>query len=142
MAIVGIARAEPRQFWEENDTWSLAIGGLAYAFIFAMAATAFDRSVNWLGARSWKILHTVGAYYIWLTYMIVLVTFALDAPRYWLSGPETNRAAARLYLPDGVAVQFVLPGFDDAETAAARPSADRSRLGRGGWTTALYATLS
>jgi len=83
MAIVGIALAESRQFWEENDTLSLAIGGLAYAFILAMAATSFDRSLNWLGARSWKILHTVGVYYIWLTFLIVVVTFALSAPRYW-----------------------------------------------------------
>jgi sulfoxide reductase heme-binding subunit YedZ len=83
MAIVGIALAEPRQFWEDNDTLSLAIGGLAYAFIVAMAATSFDRSVDWLGARSWKILHTVGAYYIWLTFLIVFVTFAFSAPRYW-----------------------------------------------------------
>ena len=83
MAIVSIALAQPREFWEDNDTLSLAIGGLAYAFIFAMAATSFDRSVNWLGARSWKILHTVGAYYIWLTFLIVFVTFALSAPRYW-----------------------------------------------------------
>jgi methionine sulfoxide reductase heme-binding subunit len=83
MAIVGIALAEPRQFWEDNDTVSLAIGGLAYAFIVAMAATSFDRSANWLGARWWKILHTVGAYYIWLTFLIIFVTFALGAPRYW-----------------------------------------------------------
>jgi DMSO/TMAO reductase YedYZ heme-binding membrane subunit len=83
MAIVSIALAEPRQFREDNDTFSLAIGALAYAFIIAMAATSFDRSANWLGARSWKILHTVGAYYIWLTFLIVLVSFAFDAPRYW-----------------------------------------------------------
>ncbi len=84
MAIVGIALAEPQQFREDNDAFSLSIGVLAFAFIVAMAATSFDRSVNWLGARSWKILHTVGAYYIWLTFLIVVVTFALDAPRYWL----------------------------------------------------------
>jgi sulfoxide reductase heme-binding subunit YedZ len=83
MAIVSIAVAQPRQFWEDNDPLSLTIGGLAYAFIVAMAATSFDRSVNWLGARSWKILHTVGAYYIWLTFLSVFITFALGAPRHW-----------------------------------------------------------
>jgi methionine sulfoxide reductase heme-binding subunit len=83
IAIVAIALAEPQQFWEDNDTLSLAIGGLAYAFIFAMAATSFDRSVNWLGSPSWKILHTVGVYYIWLTFLIVVVAFALSVPRYW-----------------------------------------------------------
>ena len=38
-----------------------------------------------MSARSWKILHTVGAYYIWLTFLIVVVTFARSAPRYWVS---------------------------------------------------------
>jgi hypothetical protein len=35
MAIVGIALAELRQFREDNDTFSLSIGVLAYAFIVA-----------------------------------------------------------------------------------------------------------
>jgi methionine sulfoxide reductase heme-binding subunit len=62
----------------------LVIGGIAYAFIFAMAATSSDRSAAWLGPRKWKVLHKVGSYYIWLTFVVVLVTFALDEPRYWL----------------------------------------------------------
>jgi hypothetical protein len=73
MAIMGIALADPQPFREDNDAFSLSIGVLAYAFSVAMAATSFDRSVMWLGARSWKILHTVGAYYIWLTFLIVVV---------------------------------------------------------------------
>lgn len=40
-------------------------GALAYLFLFAMAATSFDRSAAWLGARRWKLLHTVGAWYVW-----------------------------------------------------------------------------
>lgn len=43
-------------------------GGLAYLFLFAMAATSFDRSAAWLGARRWKWLHTVGAWYVWLVF--------------------------------------------------------------------------
>jgi hypothetical protein len=39
--------------------------GLGYVFLYAMAATSFDRSVKWLGFRRWKILHTVGLYYLW-----------------------------------------------------------------------------
>lgn len=76
-------KQKARKLREDNDAFSLSIGVLAYAFIVAMAATSFDQWVKWLGARSWKILHTVGTYYIWLTFLIVVVTFALEAPRYW-----------------------------------------------------------
>ncbi|MBI3783834.1 MAG: hypothetical protein HY270_10570 [Deltaproteobacteria bacterium] len=50
-------------------------GGLAYLFIFAMAATSFDRSAAWVGSVVWRRLHTVGSYYIWFIF------FASYAPR-------------------------------------------------------------
>lgn len=47
---------------------TLVGGGLAYVFLFAMAATSFDRAQAWLGRRPWKILHTTGMHYIWLIF--------------------------------------------------------------------------
>jgi len=84
IGIASFALVQPQRFREDNDVSTLVIGGIAYAFIFAMAATSFDRSAAWLGPRRWKLLHTVGSYYIWATFTIVLVTFALDVPRYWV----------------------------------------------------------
>jgi len=84
MLIVAFARSSPQQFSDNIDTTTLITGGIAYVFIFAMAATSFDRTAAWLGARRWKVLHTVGSYYIWF---IFLMTFALKAgsdSRYWL----------------------------------------------------------
>jgi hypothetical protein len=66
------------------DTPTLVYGGIAYAFIFAMAATSFDRSAAWLGARRWKILHTVGSYYIWLIFLITFSVATTSDPRYGL----------------------------------------------------------
>jgi DMSO/TMAO reductase YedYZ heme-binding membrane subunit len=84
MLIATFARFDPQGFRENIDTTTLISGGIAYAFIFAMAATSFDRSAAWLGARRWKILHTVGSYYIWLIFLITFATAASEAPRYWL----------------------------------------------------------
>jgi sulfoxide reductase heme-binding subunit YedZ len=84
MGIASLALAQPTRFREDNDISTLIIGGIAYAFILAMAATSFDRSAAWLGPRRWKILHTVGSYYIWATFAIVLVTIALEVPHYWV----------------------------------------------------------
>jgi DMSO/TMAO reductase YedYZ heme-binding membrane subunit len=83
MLIVAFARSSPQQFSENIDTTTLVSGGIAYGFIFAMAATSFDRTAAWIGARRWKLLHTVGSYYIWF---IFLMTFAMKTssdPRYW-----------------------------------------------------------
>jgi DMSO/TMAO reductase YedYZ heme-binding membrane subunit len=83
MLIVAFARSSPQQFAENIDTMTLVSGGIAYGFIFAMAATSFDRTAAWIGARRWKLLHAVGSCYIWF---IFLMTFAMNAssdPRYW-----------------------------------------------------------
>lgn len=39
-------------------------GGIAYLFIFAMAATSNDASVRALGPRRWRLLHATGGYVI------------------------------------------------------------------------------
>ncbi len=43
-------------------------GNLGYFFIIAMTATSFRRTADFIGDRGWKILHTVGMYYLWLAF--------------------------------------------------------------------------
>jgi len=81
--VAAFARFDPQRFRESVDTTTLIFGGIAYAFIFAMAATSFDRSAARLGARRWKTLHTVGSYYIWLIFLITFATAASYDSRYW-----------------------------------------------------------
>jgi sulfoxide reductase heme-binding subunit YedZ len=57
-------------------------GGLAYVFIAAMTATSFDRTAQMIGPRAWKILHTVGSYYIWLIFANSYIGRALAMPEY------------------------------------------------------------
>jgi hypothetical protein len=55
------------------EAGSAVPGALAYLFLLAMVATSFDRSAAWLGARRWKLLHTLGGWYVWF---IFTFTFA------------------------------------------------------------------
>jgi DMSO/TMAO reductase YedYZ heme-binding membrane subunit len=84
MLIAAFALSDPQELREDVDTLTLVLGGIAYAFIFAMAATSFDRTAAWIGARRWKVLHTVGSYYIWLIFLRVFTMSAGEDPRYWL----------------------------------------------------------
>lgn len=43
-------------------------GGLGFVFYFAMALTSSDAAVAALGRRRWKLLHTVGGYYVWFIF--------------------------------------------------------------------------
>lgn len=43
-------------------------GGVGFVLIALMAATSFDRTAALLGRRAWKVLHTVGMYYLWIVF--------------------------------------------------------------------------
>ncbi|MEZ4918595.1 MAG: hypothetical protein R2792_05760 [Saprospiraceae bacterium] len=49
-------------------TSSLLGGGLAYLFMYLMMLTTFPRFKNTLSPRNWKLLHTIGGYWIWLIF--------------------------------------------------------------------------
>ena len=42
---------------------------LGYVFIILMTITSFERPAAILGRRNWVILHTVGMYYLWLSFI-------------------------------------------------------------------------
>lgn len=67
-AIIAFARVSPAQFHAATSIVTYLGGGLAYVLIAAMAATSFDRSARWLGARRWRLLHGVGGYYVWIIF--------------------------------------------------------------------------
>lgn len=83
-AIVAFARLDPAEFGTISPVANRIVAGLAYVFIFAMAATSFDRMVSLLGARRWKLLHTVGAHYIWLIFVLSFAKRAIHEPAYWI----------------------------------------------------------
>lgn len=66
--IIAFARLDPAGFAEATNVLTFLGGGLAYGFIAAMALTSFDRAVVWLGPRRWRLLHTLGLWYIWVIF--------------------------------------------------------------------------
>lgn len=54
---------------EPRTVASLVPGGIAYLFIFAMAATSNQPAMRALG-RNWKRLHTTGIHVIWLIFTL------------------------------------------------------------------------
>jgi DMSO/TMAO reductase YedYZ heme-binding membrane subunit len=83
VALFVFAQTSPDQFDDATDTAMFVFGGLAYLFIIAMAATSFDRTAAWLGPRVWRILHIVGGYDIWLTFLIAESKRAMHDVYYW-----------------------------------------------------------
>ena len=66
--LVVLFYAFPHPFREYLDATTLIGGGLAYVFIALMTATSFDRTAALIGPRAWRVLHTVGGYYIWILF--------------------------------------------------------------------------
>jgi hypothetical protein len=83
LAIAGYAWVDPVTFNAYMTPFMCIFGGLGYAFVAAMAATSFDRTVAALGPRAWRILHTAGSYYIWLIFLNGFGMRAMADPTYW-----------------------------------------------------------
>jgi hypothetical protein len=83
VGIVSFALLDPAQFHQEVTLGSYVVGGIAYTFIIAMAATSFDQTAAWVGPRVWKILHWAGAHYLWLAFVLTTGKRALVNPYYW-----------------------------------------------------------
>jgi methionine sulfoxide reductase heme-binding subunit len=81
-AIFWMQHVQPVEFAERVNVITWIGGGLAYVFIAAMTATSFDRTAQMIGPRAWKMLHTVGAYYIWLIFANSYIGRALTMPEY------------------------------------------------------------
>ena len=82
VAIIAFARVAPAQFVATTSIVVYLGGGLGYVLIAAMAATSFDRSARWLGARRWRFLHGVGGYYVWIIFANSYGRRALHDPFY------------------------------------------------------------
>ena len=71
-AILTLASMDATLFWQLTNINTIVLAGTAYLFIAAMAATSFDRTAAWLGPRKWRLLHLVGAWYIWISFAVAV----------------------------------------------------------------------
>jgi DMSO/TMAO reductase YedYZ heme-binding membrane subunit len=84
VAIAAFGLMDREALMRETMAANFAVGGIAYVFILAMAATSFDRTAAWIGPRAWGLLHTTGVYYIWLVFLVSGGKRAVMNPTYWL----------------------------------------------------------
>jgi methionine sulfoxide reductase heme-binding subunit len=97
VAIACFAVMAPPLFAEATSPASFIFGGIGYALIIAMAATSFDRTAHALGPRAWRILHTSGAYYLWLQFMVSFGKRVPEMPNYaWFLVPLLAVMALRV----------------------------------------------
>ncbi|AZZ36902.1 hypothetical protein CIK05_08900 [Bdellovibrio sp. qaytius] len=66
---------DPELFYQVAKPTTIIFGGLGYVFILAMAMTSNNFSIQKLGIKRWRTLHTIGMYYLWFIF------FASYAPR-------------------------------------------------------------
>lgn len=66
---LGILQYNFHPVFERAKTISLIGGGMAYFFLIMMLLTSFERFSKYLSKRQWKILHTVGGY--WILYIFL-----------------------------------------------------------------------
>jgi sulfoxide reductase heme-binding subunit YedZ len=69
-ALVAFMVAAPDVFYARVPMATWITGGLAYAVIWSMGITSFDRTAGWLGPKAWRLLHTWGGHYIWLSFLL------------------------------------------------------------------------
>ncbi len=81
--LIALARVDPELFWKLTKIANIVLAGTAYLFIAAMAATSFDRTAAWLGARKWRLLHLIGGWYIWISFATAIGKRVPLSSFYW-----------------------------------------------------------
>ncbi|MEM8675324.1 MAG: hypothetical protein AAGF83_15835 [Cyanobacteria bacterium P01_G01_bin.67] len=76
LAIAGVAISTSENLVRDNHH-----ANFSYLFIILMAITSFKRPAATIGRRNWRILHTVGMYCLWLSF---LVGFSTRLSESWL----------------------------------------------------------
>ena len=82
LAILALARISPAELAAHATAVTWIFGGLAYVFIALMTITSFDSTAPLISRRAWSILHTFGAYYIWLIFASSYFSRAAVIPAY------------------------------------------------------------
>lgn len=83
VALFVLARLDPLLFLQLTNIGSYIGGGIAYVFIILMTLTSVDRMAAVVGPTAWYWLHTVGAWYIWVSFLLNFGKRAAMNAMYW-----------------------------------------------------------
>lgn len=64
LCFLGMLQLEFHPVFELADLTSLIGGGGAYVFVVLMLITSFDLAKSKISSKNWKIIHTIGGYWI------------------------------------------------------------------------------
>ena len=54
--------------FEDRGLFTTIGGAIGYVFITIMTITSFDRTKNLINPKNWKLVHTIGGYYLWIIF--------------------------------------------------------------------------
>ncbi len=80
---LGVLQYNFHPVFEKARTISLIGGGLAYLFLVLMLLTSFDRFSKMLSKKKWKLLHTIGGYWILYIFLRSYWKRAFTEPEYY-----------------------------------------------------------
>lgn len=84
LAIFALYRLDPILFANLTNVGSFIAGGIAYLFIILMTFTSFDRTAALIGPKNWRILHTTGIWFLWITFAVSFGKRIPQSPLYWI----------------------------------------------------------
>lgn len=70
LSLLGILHLNFHPIFELAATSSIVGGGIAYFFLVLMLFTSFEQFSKYLLSMHWKLLHTIGGYWIWSIFTI------------------------------------------------------------------------
>lgn len=83
-AIIALSRLDPVLFDELTAPAAFIAGGTGYLAIILMAATSFDRTAAAIGLKAWRIIHTGGAWFLAVFFVVNFGRRAVLRPElYW-----------------------------------------------------------
>ncbi|KAF1065718.1 MAG: hypothetical protein GAK45_02122 [Pseudomonas citronellolis] len=78
--IISYAQLFPETFWAGRSVTANLPGSLGYLCILLLTLTSFPAAIKWLGARTWKALHSSGS---WVIVGVFCLSFFKRVPLGW-----------------------------------------------------------
>jgi DMSO/TMAO reductase YedYZ heme-binding membrane subunit len=93
---LGFIVAAVGAFGETRPLFVYLLGGGAYLMIAAMALTSNDAAQRWMGFGRWRLLHTIGGWWVFVIFTNSYVSRLMEKPA--IAGPAVALIALALTL--------------------------------------------
>lgn len=88
---------DPTLFLQVAQPTTIIFGGLGYVFILAMTLTSNNYSIQKLGIQRWRLLHSIGMYYLWFIFFASYAGRVVSDGYWWvIVGPMVAMLAIKI----------------------------------------------